>query len=224
MHGGTLARRALLAAALVGGSIVSIVVGLAGAAQANDHSTQTACIDKTTGAWRASITFASIDVHDGHPVVVSFGSASTTLTEPGPNGTATLHQDFTAKDQVEQVSWSIVRNGAAERSGSAVFSKPDGCVATPATVPTTAAPATPTTPPAPPTTAPAPPTTTHQPAAPATRPAEHARSTSAPLPVTGGHPSPLLWMGMLALGTGAAITWLSRRRPDELSGTTSHRQ
>ena len=97
MNGGTLMRRGLLAAALIGGSIVSIVVGLAGAAQANDHSTEAVCLDKTSGAWRASISFASIDVHDGHPVVITFGGASTTLTEPGPNGTATLHQDFSSQ-------------------------------------------------------------------------------------------------------------------------------
>ncbi len=211
MNGGTLVRRGLLAAAVLGGSIGSLV-SLAGTAQANDHSTQTICADPTTGAWRGSITFSSIDVQADHPVVVTFGSASETLTNPGPNGTVTLTQDFSSKSDAEQVTWTIVRNGTAERSGSVTFTKPDGChESVPSTEPPTTAPpsteAPPTTPVA--STAPntAPPTAPHR-----TRPAVTA------LPVTGGHPSPLLWVGLGSLAAGALITWLTRRQPEDLPG------
>ncbi len=164
MNGGTLVRRGLVVAAVLGGSIGALV-GLAGTAQA-----------------------------------------------PGPDGTATLTQHFSPGEKIEQVSWSVVRNDGAEHSGVVTFDRPDGCEAPAPTTtpPTTAPPAT-----APVTTVAAPTTVASPTAAP--QPNVAPASSGAPLPVTGSHPSPVLWMGLLALTVGAFITWLSRRRPEELS-------
>ena len=89
MNGGTFARRGLMAAAVLGGSF-GAVAGFAGVAHANDHSTDVVCSDKATGAWTATMSFGSIEVKEGHPVVVHFGSTSTTLQTPGPDGSASL--------------------------------------------------------------------------------------------------------------------------------------
>jgi hypothetical protein len=209
MNGGTLVRRGLMVAAVLGGSIGALV-GAPGTAQANDRTTATVCSDARTGAWEASMTFSSIDVRADHPVVLSFGSASTTLTEPGPDGTATLTQHFSPNAKVEQVSWSVVRNDAEEHSGVVVFERPDDCK--PPT-PTTAPPTVPPTTTAPTST----PTTAAPTSAPTTSPRVAPASSGAPLPVTGGHPSPVVWIGLLALAVGTLATWWSRRRPEDLS-------
>src|SRR5262245_56524292 len=78
--GPRLIARGALAAMVVGAT----VGGAAGWAAANDRTTDVVCVDPQTGAWRATMTFSSIEVHEGHPVVISFGSASTTLATPGP--------------------------------------------------------------------------------------------------------------------------------------------
>ena len=69
--------------------MVAAAGGAAGTAAAADRSTDVACVDQTTGAWEASMTFSSVAVQEGHPVVLTFGSASVTLTDPGPGGGAT---------------------------------------------------------------------------------------------------------------------------------------
>ena len=218
MNGGTFARRGLMAAAVLGGSF-GAVAGFAGVAHANDHSTDVVCSNKATGAWTATISFASIEVKEGHPVTVHFGSASTTLTNPGPDGTASLSQTFKGSTSTEQVSWSVERNGTTDSSGVASFAKPEGCEAPPTTQPPATQPPA-TQPPAtqPPSVQPPAtpavhhPVVTHpvvKPSRPAARPAQ----TLSSLPVTGGHPSPALWAGLGALGLGGLMTWLTRRQP-----------
>ena len=83
MDGGSSGARSVARGALAAAVIVAALALTGGSAMANDRSTEVVCVDRSTGAWRASMTFSSIDVHDGHPVVVTFGSAVATLAEPG---------------------------------------------------------------------------------------------------------------------------------------------
>ena len=123
-------RGALAAAVIVAASALT-----GGSAMANDRSTEVVCVDRSTGAWRASMTFSSIDVHDGHPVVVTFGSAVATLAAPGAHGSVTLSQGAGGDRASATWSWSIARNGVVEQAGSARFTRPAGCEGTPATEP-----------------------------------------------------------------------------------------
>ena len=117
----------MLVATVLGGSVM-----LAGTAHAHDRSTDVLCVDQDTGEWRASMTFSAIDVRDGRPVVVTFGSASATLTEAGPNGTATLVQGFGGDEPSATLAWTIIRGGAIEQAGRQSFDQPAGCEAPPA--------------------------------------------------------------------------------------------
>ena len=83
-HGGLARSRALWRGILTVITIVVAAVAIAGTAQANDRSTDVVCVDPSTGAWQVKMTFSSIDVHDGHPVVLRFGSDSATLGRARP--------------------------------------------------------------------------------------------------------------------------------------------
>jgi hypothetical protein len=198
---------------MLGGLVLAVVA--AQPAGANDRSTAVVCIDEQTGAWRASMTFASIDVRAGHPVVIAFGSASTTLSSPGPDGQAALTQDFTAAQDAATIPWSVVRNGLDERSGVEHVTRPEGCVAqvdtTPPTTPETTTPTTPTTSPAtPPASGPEPP--------PSSTPTSGSTPQPMHLPVTGGATG---WTTLAAIGAligGLGITRAARRPPDEVIG------
>jgi hypothetical protein len=208
----------LIGVAMLGGLVLAAVTTRT--AEANDRSTAVVCVDEQTGAWEASMTFASIDVREGHPVVITFGSASTTLTAPGPAGHATLTQRFTGGQDSATIAWSVVRNGLDATSGVEHVERPEGCVAqvdtTPPTTPATTTPTTPATvppatvPPAtPPVSGPEPSTSTPT-----------SGSTPAPvhLPVTGGAAG---WTTLVAVGAVAAgllLTRAGRRLPDEVIG------
>jgi hypothetical protein len=210
VDGGTRLWRARRGARLIGGAVLGGLVLAAVTAQpamANDRSTAVVCVDEQTGAWRASITFASIDVREGHPVVITFGTASTTLSTPGPDGHATLTQDFTGAQDSATIPWSVVRHGLDATSGVEHVTRPEGCVAqvetTPPTTPATVPPATPpASPPEPPTSTPT------------------SGSTPGPvhLPVTGGATG---WTTLVAVGAlvgGLVLTRAGRRIPDEVIG------
>ena len=212
MNGGRLFRRGVLVASLC----MASTAAWAGVAQANDRSTAVICVDERAGDWRASMTFSSIDVRDGHPVEVSFGSDSATLTAPGPDGSATLHQDFGAGTDHASVAWSVARNGVVERSGSESFEQPSGCQA-PATSEPPASEPPATQPPVtePPTTeAPTPGSTPQGPAASTPTSAPHAGA----LPVTGRATALGGAVGLAVLLLGGAAVWAARRHPDELIG------
>jgi hypothetical protein len=204
-----------------------------GSAMANDQSTEVVCVDRSTGAWRASMTFSSIDVHDGHPVVVTFGSAVATLAAPGAHGSVTLSQGAGGDRASATWSWSIARNGVVEQAGSARFTRPAGCERTPATEP----PATEPPPTEPPATVPpssAPPATvppaTQPPSAPA--PAGSGRpdvpvsvptpppttDRAGPLPDTGLPAVPFVAAAVAAVGLGVLAQRWARRRADQLIG------
>jgi hypothetical protein len=78
----TLGRTAGMALALSGAALF-----VAGQASANDRAVVVSCTDQSAGTWTVSVTFSSIEVKADRPVEVSLGSQTTTLTEPGPNGT-----------------------------------------------------------------------------------------------------------------------------------------
>ena len=135
MDGGSSGARSVARGALAAAVIVAASALTGGSAMANDRSTEVVCVDRSTGAWRASMTFSSIDVHDGHPVVVTFGSAVATLAAPGAHGSVTLSQGAGGDRATATWSWSIARNGVVEQGGSARFTRPAGCEGTPATQP-----------------------------------------------------------------------------------------
>jgi hypothetical protein len=219
MNGGRiLARGLVVALALIGAGAVAWT----GTAQANDRASDVVCIDPSTGEWRATMTFTSIDVHDGHPVTVTFGSDSATLTAAGPDGAVTLRQDFGGDDASGHRSWSIVRNGVVERGGSEMFSRPEGCAAPgtteppgsgpPVTEPGTGPPATEPPSAAPPTTGPAGPSPTNPPPA-TTVPRPR------PLPVTGrGATGLVVVIGLAVVVAGVLAVRGARRHPDQLIG------
>ena len=238
MDGGSSGARSVARGALAAAVIVAALALTAGPAMANDRSTEVVCVDRSTGTWRASMTFSSIDVHDGHPVVVTFGSAATTLAEPGAGGSATLSQDAGGDRASAIWSWSIARNGVVEQAGSARFTRPAGCEGPPATEPpATEPPPTeppPTEPPAtePPSSAPpatVPPAT--QPPAPPTPPGSSRPDVPAsvptpppttdragPLPDTGLPAVPFVATAVAVVGLGVlALRW-ARRRADQLIG------
>jgi len=238
MDGGSSGARSVARGAMAAAVIVVALALTGGTAMANDRSTDVVCVDRSTGAWRASMTFSSIDVHDGHPVVVTFGSAVATLTAPGADGSVTLSQDAGGDEASSTWSWSIARNGVVEGAGSARFTRPAGCEGTPATPPPPTEPPT-TTPPAspPPTTGPPPtePPATVPPAAvppaaptppgssrpdvPASVPTPPPTTDRAgPLPDTGLSAAPFGIAAVAVVGLGVlALRW-ARRRADQLIG------
>ena len=135
MDGGSSGARSVARGALAAAVIVAALALTGGSAMANDRSTEVVCVDRSTGAWRASMTFSSIDVHEGHPVVVTFGSAVATLAAPGAHGSVTLSQGAGGDRAAATWSWSIARNGVVEQAGAARFTRPAGCEGTPATEP-----------------------------------------------------------------------------------------
>jgi hypothetical protein len=226
MNGGRIIRRVLArglgALALIG------AVAWMGTAHASDRTSDVVCVDSSTGDWRATMRFTSIDVHDGHPVTVTFGSATSTLTSPGADGAVTLRQDFSGADASAHRSWSIVRNGVVERAGSETFHRPDGCAAPDTTVPPTSEPpgtGPPTTVPpttVPPTTGPpttGPPTTGPAGPIPTSPPPATTVPKSWPLPVTGrGATGLIVVVGVAVAIAGALAVRGARRRPDQLIG------
>ena len=223
MDGGRGGARSVARGVLAAAVMVAALAATAGSAMANDRSTEVVCIDQSTGAWRASMTFSSIDVRDGHPVVVTFGSAVETLSAPGADGSVRLSQDAGGAEASATWSWSVARNGVVERAGSATFARPAGCEGTPATEPpATQPPATQPPASAPPVTAPpgAPtPATPGQPEVPApSAPPPPTTHRAAPLPVTGTPAVPIGAAALAVLGLGLlARRWVGRRA-DQLIG------
>ena len=227
MDGGRGGARSVARGALAAAVIVGALALTARSAIANDRSTDVVCVDQSTGAWRASMTFSSIDVHDGHPVVVTFGSATATLAAPG-DGSVTLSQPAGGDDESATWSWSIARNGVVERAGSVTFSRPAGCESTPATAPPptqppgTQPPATEppaTVPPA--TTPPAGPTPPGpgRPSAPVPSPAPPPTTgRTPPLPSTGTPAVPLGVAAVVVVGLGVLARRWADRRADQLIG------
>ncbi len=80
----TLSRVAGMALVLTGAASFA-----AGQASANDRAVVVSCTDQSAGTWEVSVTFSGIEVLADRPVQVTLGSDSTTLTEPGPDGTVT---------------------------------------------------------------------------------------------------------------------------------------
>ena len=91
----TLSRTAGMALALSGAALF-----VAGQASANDRAVVVSCTDQSAGTWTVGVTFSSIEVKADRPVTVTLGSDSTTLTEPGPNGTVTLSQHLRPRPAV----------------------------------------------------------------------------------------------------------------------------
>jgi hypothetical protein len=206
----TLSRTAGMALALSGAALF-----VAGQASANDRAVVVSCTDQSAGTWQVAVTFSSVEVKVDRPVQVTLGSSSTTLTEPGPNGTVTLSQSFGQAQQSADLTWSIVRLDY-QNMGVLHLVRPDGCT------PNTEAP--PTTP-APPTTEALPPATPTQqsaPPAPTTVPAKVLAETVAPtpstpgaLPETGRPTLPLVAMGAGAVIGGLGLVGVARCRPEK---------
>ncbi|HEX6786835.1 MAG TPA: LPXTG cell wall anchor domain-containing protein [Acidimicrobiales bacterium] len=202
----TLSRTAGMALALSGAALF-----VAGQANANDRAVVVSCTDQSAGTWTVAVTFSSIEVKADRPVEVSLGSETTTLTEPGPNGTVTLSHTFGADQSSASITWSIVRLDY-QNTGVLHLDRPAGCGET---TPSTEAP--PTTP-APPSTEAAPTTITEAaPTVPATVLAETV--TPAPsvqsLPQTGRPTLPLVAVGAGAVLGGLGLVGATRRRPEK---------
>jgi LPXTG-motif cell wall-anchored protein len=202
----TLSRTAGMALALSGAALF-----VAGQANANDRAVVVSCTDQSAGTWTVAVTFSSIEVKADRPVDVSLGSETTTLTEPGPNGTVTLSHTFGADQSSASITWSIVRLDY-QNTGVLHLDRPAGCGET---TPSTEAP--PTTP-APPSTEAAPTTITEAaPTVPATVLAETV--TPAPsvqsLPQTGRPTLPLVAVGAGAVLGGLGLVGATRRRPEK---------
>jgi LPXTG-motif cell wall-anchored protein len=203
----TLSRTAGLALALSGAALF-----VAGQASANDRAVVVSCTGQSAGTWTVAVTFSSIEVKADRPVEVTLGSETTTLTEPGPNGTVTLSHTFGADQSSASITWSIVRLDY-QNMGVLHLDRPAGCGET---TPSTEAP--PTTP-APPSTEAAPTTITE--AAPTTVPATVLAETVTPapsvqsLPQTGRPTLPLVAVGAGAVLGGLGLVGATRRRPEK---------
>ena len=202
----TLSRTAGMALALSGAALF-----VAGQASANDRAVVVSCTDQSAGTWTVSVTFSSIEVKADRPVTVSLGSDTTTLTEPGPNGTVTLSRPFGADEPSATITWSIVRLDY-QNMGVLHLDRPAGCGET---TPSTEAPPTTTAPPA----TEAAPTTVAE-AAPTVQPTVLAETvTPAPsveaLPETGRPTLPLLAVGAGAVLGGLRSVGATRRRPEK---------
>jgi hypothetical protein len=236
MDGGSSGARWVARGALATALIVAALALTGGSAMANDRSMEVVCVDRSTGAWRASMTFSSIDVHDGHPVVVTFGSAVATLAAPGADGSVTLSQGAGGDRASATWSWSIARNGVVEQAGSARFTRPAGCEGTPATEPPATQPPPMTQPPAtqppateppatvpsatppPPATMPAPPGS-GRPGVPASVPTPpRTTDRTGPLPNTGLSAVTISAAALAFIGLGVLARRWARRRADQLIG------
>lgn len=199
----TLSRTAGMALALSGAALF-----VAGQASANDRAVVVSCTDQSAGTWTVGVTFSSIEVKADRPVQVTLGSDTTTLTEPGANGTVTLSHTFGGGQTSASITWSIVRLDY-QNMGVLHLDRPAGCGET---TPSTEAP--PTTP-APPSTESTPSTET----VPATvlaetvTPAPSVQSGS--LPETGRPTLPLVAVGAGAVIGGLGLVGATRRRPEK---------
>jgi LPXTG-motif cell wall-anchored protein len=206
----TLSRTAGMALALSGAALF-----VAGQASANDRAVVVSCTDQSAGTWTLAVTFSSIEVKVDRPVQVTLGSDTTTLTEPGANGTVTLSHTFGADQPSASMTWSIVRLDY-QNMGVLRLDRPAGCGET---TPSTEAP--PTTP-APPSTEAAP-TTPSTEAAPTTVPATVLAETVTPapsvqsgsLPQTGRPTLPLVAVGAGAVIGGLGLVGATRRRTEK---------
>jgi LPXTG-motif cell wall-anchored protein len=196
----TLSRAAGMALALSGAALF-----VAGQASANDRAVVVSCTDQSAGTWTVAVTFSSIEVKADRPVQVTLASETTTLTEPGANGTVTLSHTFGADQSSASITWSIVRLDY-QNTGVLHLDRPAGCAET---TPSTEAP--PTTP--------APPSTEAAPTVPATvlaetvTPAPSVQSGS--LPETGRPTLPLVAVGAGAVIGGLGLVGATRRRPEK---------
>jgi LPXTG-motif cell wall-anchored protein len=203
----TLSRTAGMALALSGAALF-----VAGQASANDRAVVVSCTDQSAGTWTVSVTFSSIEVKADRPVTVSLGSDTTTLTEPGPNGTVTLSRPFGADQPSATLTWLISRLDY-QNTGVLHLDRPAGCGET--TPSTEAPPTTPATEAAPTTT----PSTEAAPTVPATvlaetvTPAPSVQSGS--LPETGRSTLPLVALGAGAVIGGLGLVGATRRRPEK---------
>ncbi len=207
----TLSRTAGMALALSGAALF-----VAGQASANDRAVVVSCTDQSAGTWTVAVTFSSIEVKADRPVQVTLGSDTTTLTEPGANGTVTLSHTFGAGQSSASITWSVVRLDY-QNMGVLNLDRPAGCGET--TPSTEAPPTTPATE-AVPTTTPSSPTTE---AAPTTVPASVLAETATPapsvqsgsLPETGRSTLPLVALGAGAVIGGLGLVGATRRRPEK---------
>jgi len=206
----TLSRTAGMALALSGAALF-----VAGQASANDRAVVVSCTDQSAGTWTVAVTFSSIEVKVDRPVQVTLGSDTTTLTEPGANGTVTLSHTFGAGQSAASITWSIVRLDY-QNMGVLNLDRPAGCGET---TPSTEAPPTTPAPPATeavPTTTPSSPTTEAVPAtvlAETVTPAPSVQSGS--LPETGRSTLPLVALGAGAVIGGLGLVGATRRRPEK---------
>ena len=205
----TLSRTAGMALALSGAALF-----VAGQASANDRAVVVSCTDQSAGTWTVAVTFSSIEVKADRPVQVTLGSDTTTLTEPGANGTVTLSHTFGAGQSSASITWSVVRLDY-QNMGVLHLDRPAGCGET---TPSTEAP--PTTPR--PRLSRRPPRS-HDEAAPTTVPATRAGRDRDPgaeravgsLPETGRSTLPLVALGAGAVIGGLGLVGATRRRPEK---------
>jgi LPXTG-motif cell wall-anchored protein len=182
---------------------------VAGQASANDRAVVVSCTDQSAGTWTVAVTFSSIEVKADRPVEVTLGSDTTTLTEPGANGTVTLSRTFGADQTAASITWLISRLDY-QNTGVLHLDRPAGCGET---TPSTEAP--PTTP----ATEAAPTTTPSTEAVPATVLAETVTPApsveSGSLPETGRSTLPLVALGAGAVIGGLGLVGATRRRPEK---------
>jgi len=202
----TLSRTAGMALALSGAALF-----VAGQASANDRAVVVSCTDQSAGTWTVAVTFSSVEVKVDRPVQVTLGSSSTTLTEPGPNGTVTLSQSFGPGQDSATVTWSVVRLDY-QNMGVLHLVRPDGCTAS---TPNTEAPPTTPAPPATPAQQSAPPASTTVPAKVLAETVAPAPTAQGALPETGRPTLPLVAMGAGAVIGGLGLVGVARRRPEK---------
>ena len=198
----TLSRTAGMALALSGAALF-----VAGQASANDRAVVVSCTDQSAGTWTVAVTFSSIEVKADRPVQVTLGSDTTTLTEPGANGTVTLSHTFGGGQPSASITWSIVRLDY-QNMGVLHLDRPAGCGET--TPSTEAPPTTPATEAAPTT-----PSTEAAPTVPATVLAETVTPAPSALPETGRSTLPLVALGAGAVIGGLGLVGATRRRPEK---------
>ena len=209
----TLSRVAGMALVLTGAASFA-----AGQASANDRAVVVSCSDQSAGTWRVSVTFSGIEVRADRPVEVTLGSDSTTLTEPGANGTVTMHQSFGGGQSSASVTWTVVRLDY-QNAGVLHLDRPADCQETPSTEapPTTEAP--PVTEVAPTPFAAPPSPEVAPPAAPVTvlavQVAPAKATVTQALPETGRPTMPMLALGAGAVVGGLGLVGVARRRPEK---------
>jgi LPXTG-motif cell wall-anchored protein len=195
----TLSRVAGMALVLTGAASFA-----AGQASANDRAVVVSCTDQSAGTWEVSVTFSGIEVLADRPVQVTLGSDSTTLTQPGPDGTVTMRQSFGGDQSSASTTWSVVRHDY-QNKGVLNLDRPGDCQQTPSTE-------------APPVTEVAPTTVPVTVLAVQVTPVQvtpvKAAVTQA-LPETGRPTMPMLALGAGAVVGGLGLVGVSRRRPEK---------